>query len=630
MKRPEILAPVGSPEALDAALAAGANAIYCALQQFGARAYAANFTLEQLKEVIDRCHRLDVKVYIAMNTVIYENEMEAAYQQAKACHELGVDALIIQDLGLAYLVHHRLPHLEIHASTQMSIQTPEQIRQLKKLGFTRVVLARECSLEQIRLCCQEGLEIEVFVHGALCISYSGHCYFSSFRYDRSGNRGMCAQPCRMAYTLLEDGQPVKTEGPFLLSPKDISLLDHLDELEVDSLKIEGRMKSAAYVYATVQNCQRALNHEKINHDDLAVTFSRGFSLGHAYRAFGHDLMNTKASNHQGIEVGQVIGQSKGFIQIQLTKEVRQEDGLRIGDRGFRANFLYAPNGKLISLGLPGQIVMVKGHAKKGTKVLKTISVALEKEVSQLSDRKVTEAITIRCRAVNQELEIDWQGQTFYSGVYAQMAQKRASDHDLMVKQFSKTSQDWLNFAIQTDLADHLFFTLPDLNRIRRELIEWIGRQKCQIKPVIEKDYPEPPVAQSDLVASYEWNATNHWAVYALLEMGYGSVVLSIECDLEQIKAILAHGVPAKVPIDFLPRLMHMNHCPVNTALRDGSRKNCQLCHQHRYELLGKDGSKVLLEGDRACRMQVFDLERVKRQDWPKQLENLSFDGFWSN
>ena len=170
--QPEILAPVGSRESLEAAFAAGANALYFGLPQFGARAYANRFTLEETKEIIERAHLMNVKVYITMNTILFEDEIEEAYEQAKALYEMNVDALIIQDLGLLHLLHHRLPALELHASTQLSVSSPEQIEQLKKLGVSRVVLARECTIEQIKACVQTGIEIEVFIHGALCISLS--------------------------------------------------------------------------------------------------------------------------------------------------------------------------------------------------------------------------------------------------------------------------------------------------------------------------------------------------------------------------------------------------------------------------------------------------------------------------
>ena len=228
--RPEILAPVGNREALEAAIAAGCDAVYFGLPVFGARAYAKNFSLEETEEIIKKCHLLNIKVYITMNTVIFEDEMEEAYALAKRLHEMDVDALIIQDLGLLHLLHHRLPDLVLHASTQLSVSKPNMIEKLKQLGVQRVVLARECTMDEIRACVETGMEIEVFIHGAICICYSGQCYFSSVRYDRSGNRGMCAQPCRMPYTLYQDNALVGREL-YYLSPKDLSLIDQVKELE---------------------------------------------------------------------------------------------------------------------------------------------------------------------------------------------------------------------------------------------------------------------------------------------------------------------------------------------------------------------------------------------------------------
>lgn len=178
--RPEILAPVGNREALEAAIAAGCDAVYFGLPVFGARAYAKNFSLEETEEIIKKCHLLNIKVYITMNTVIFEDEMEEAYVLAKRLHEMDVDALIIQDLGLLHLLHHRLPDLVLHASTQLSVSKPNMIEKLKQLGVQRVVLARECTMDEIRACVETGMEIEVFIHGAICICYSGQCYFQVF------------------------------------------------------------------------------------------------------------------------------------------------------------------------------------------------------------------------------------------------------------------------------------------------------------------------------------------------------------------------------------------------------------------------------------------------------------------
>lgn len=366
----EILAPVGNWDMLDAALAAGCDAVYLASKNFGARAYAQNFTLEEIREIIKRCHLVNVKVHVTMNTILFEEEIESAYQVAKQLYEMGVDALIVQDLGLIHLLHHRLPDLSIHASTQMSVMYPEEIMRLKKLGVSRVVLARECTKAEIAACKKAGLEIEIFVHGAICISMSGRCYFSSVCYGRSGNRGMCAQPCRMAYEFYEDGQKVATDGKYLLSPKDLSLIDRVKELDVDSLKIEGRMKSSEYVYETVRQVKMVRDGKKRTEQDKELaqqTFYRGYTLGHVYQQTGNDLMNMKTCNHQGIVVGKVLSVKRDEVRILCSKDLVQNDGIRLGqEAGCRINYLYDEKLRLQNRIPAGKVACLKNlrHVKK--------------------------------------------------------------------------------------------------------------------------------------------------------------------------------------------------------------------------------------------------------------------------
>lgn len=420
MKNIEILAPVGSMEVLEAAIQAGCDAIYCALPSFGARAYANNFTWEQMKEVLARCHSLNIKVHVTMNTLLFEQEIEQAYQQAKRLHEMGVDALIVQDLGLIHLLHERLPELVVHASTQLSVTQVEQIEHLKALGVKRVVLARECSLEQVKAAVQTGMEVEVFVHGAICICYSGQCLFSSIEYDRSGNRGMCAQPCRMPYKLYQDGKPVLENEQYFLSPKDLSLIEQVKELEelgVCSIKIEGRMKSREYVYECVHQVYEVLHGKTLGKKELKelqVTFNRGFTKGHLYDQRGNALMNTQTSNHQGILIGHVIGQNGKRVRVKLQDSLYQNDGIRFvwktGALGFRLNYLYDTQGKLIAQAKAGQIVEInmKDRLPAQTKVLKTIDATLQKEIEQTIEkkqRKVSVSCHLACKGPGYPLSL---------------------------------------------------------------------------------------------------------------------------------------------------------------------------------------------------------------------------------
>ena len=246
----ELLAPSGNLSSALAALKAGADAIYLGGKSFSARASADNFTDEEIKEITDLAHSIGKKVNVTLNTLLYQDEFMDAVSFATYLYSIGVDAIIVQDLGLANYLHRTLPGLVLHASTQLNCHNIEEAKALIKIGFKRIVLARECGLDIVKAIKDLGVEVEVFAHGALCVSYSGNCLMSSFIGNRSGNRGRCAQPCRMAYQLLEDGEEIE-DANFALSTKDLMTLDYVSsliDLDVDSLKIEGRMKSPEYVY----------------------------------------------------------------------------------------------------------------------------------------------------------------------------------------------------------------------------------------------------------------------------------------------------------------------------------------------------------------------------------------------
>ena len=277
----EILAPAGSMESVVAAVRSGADAVYIGAKDFSARASAENFDENEIKECVDYCHIRGVKVYLAANTLIFDDEMESALKVVETAYKAGIDAVVVQDLGLAQLIKKRMPSLKLHASTQMSVHTPSGAQALKELGFSRVVLSRELSKKEIleiRNSCD--IELEVFVHGALCMSVSGQCYFSAMLGGRSGNRGKCAQPCRLPFKL-------KGGNGYALSLKDSSLAEYLSELKemgVESAKIEGRMKRPEYVAAAVSACRESLDTGKISAEKaeaLKSVFSRtGFTDGY--------------------------------------------------------------------------------------------------------------------------------------------------------------------------------------------------------------------------------------------------------------------------------------------------------------------------------------------------------------
>lgn len=694
--KPEILAPAGNEEALKAAIKAGCDAVYFALPNFGARAYAENFTMKQTKEMIAYCHLYGVKVYITMNTLLYEDEFEQAYQCAKQLHEYNVDALIIQDLGFIHYLHVRLPELELHASTQLSVSKPEMMEQLKKLGVKRVVLARETSIEDIEACVKTGIEVEVFVHGALCICYSGQCYFSSFKYNRSGNRGMCAQPCRMPYQLLQDGKQVETDGEYLLSPKDISLIQKVNELArigVVSLKIEGRMKSKEYVYQSVSLVRKAVDKQKITKEDLEklnVSFNRGHTYGHTYNDFGSQLMNYKSSNHAGIEIGKVIKIKNKKIVMSINKELNQNDGIRFeyngNQQGCRINFLYDESGKLTNHVDAHKICMIDDlkHVKVGSVIKKTIDSKLEQEVNtklKENSRQVSIDAQFTCYGVSDLLEcIASDGKnvvTCRTQSKAVKAMNRATNDEVITKQFMKTKDSWAVFKnMSFDLEPDIYFSISDINQLRRDVLDALKEKRTKLKPIVEKEYnvnlsPVEKVnnimeiqtknqytnfdgiivsellpftmkkgniteVQGDVVAHLgegkiidSMNVTNSYAIAALMSLGYENIVVSDEVDDHRLSLMLAsfkkqYGFDAPVikTIYQKRRLMTMNYCPVNTCLKDGSRTQCSLCHTHQFELVCKDQTHLLCLGDGSCHMRLFEKEacdEMYKLDFYKEL-----------
>lgn len=278
--KPEILAPAGSMESLIAAVRCGANAVYLGTKGINARRGATNFTFEELKQAVEYCHARDVKIYLALNILISDSERELAYKTVEAGLSLGVDAFIIQDLGLAKIIHSHFPTARMHASTQCSVNSPEGFKALEKMGFVRAVLPREMSLDEIREIRQAtNMELEMFVHGALCMCVSGQCYLSAMLGGRSGNRGLCAQPCRLGFS-------ADASRSCDLSLKDLSLIGNINEIAqagVVSLKIEGRMKRPEYVAAAVTSCKKAIDGEYSASDEntLKSVFSRtGFTDGY--------------------------------------------------------------------------------------------------------------------------------------------------------------------------------------------------------------------------------------------------------------------------------------------------------------------------------------------------------------
>ncbi len=292
MKKVELLAPAGDMEVLKAAIEAGCDAVYLAGKMYGARAFAGNFSNDELINAINYAHLYGVKVYVTVNTIVYEDEVDNFINYIKFIHKNNVDAILIQDLGMFDLIRKKFPNLEIHASTQMHIHNKEGALLAKKLGIKRIVIARETPIDVIKKIKEEvDIEIECFIHGALCVSYSGQCYMSALIGNRSANRGTCAQCCRRKYDLYDENNNKLNHDKYLLSTKDLLTLDNIDKIilsGVDSLKIEGRLKSKEYVYEVVSIYRKVIDNYYLKNKTLQLKeniitlkklFNRSFTKG---------------------------------------------------------------------------------------------------------------------------------------------------------------------------------------------------------------------------------------------------------------------------------------------------------------------------------------------------------------
>lgn len=397
----ELLAPAGSPDAYKAAAAAGADAVYLGAKGFNARVQAQNFSDGDLVTVIDDAHIRGIKVYLVLNTLIGENEIQEAATLASFVYQQGIDGIIVQDLGLVKLLKEIAPQLPLHASTQMTLHNIDGVKAAHQLGIERVVLSRELTMEEIRdISINTGIQLEVFVHGALCISRSGQCLLSSFIGGRSGNRGRCAQPCRLPWK----NEIASPSGKYLISPRDLMTLEFLPQLintGVSSLKIEGRMKSPEYVAAVVMVYRKYLDMAlsnpfgyKVDAQDICMleqVFNRGgFTTGYLKGRNFQQLMSTEHPKHWGVPAGTVEqqegsirskfggGEDDRLVRIKLKTEIRMGDGLEIwDDRNDNPSAIISVmlrNNTHVKIAQPGDSLLVgnfKTDATEGSPVYKT-------------------------------------------------------------------------------------------------------------------------------------------------------------------------------------------------------------------------------------------------------------------
>ena len=497
----ELLAPAGNMDAFKAAIANGCNAIYLGMQKFGARAYSTNFDLDTLKEAVQYAHLRDVKVYVTMNTIVYEDEMEEMKQQIRDLNEVGVDGIIAQDLAVFQYIVDNFIDLEAHCSTQMGIDELEGTLLLKEAGAKRVVLSREVPIEAVKHIRKTAdIPIEIFVHGALCVSYSGNCLMSGLTGYRSGNRGRCVGSCRKQYELIDQTNNKSITNSFIISTKDLNTIEHVDEFKgIDSLKIEGRMKESIYVANVISNYRKALdgNYQPQMHQNLAKTFSRTFTKGYLFHEDPRDISNIQRSNNFGYQIGTITGFNKGYYEITLCDELNQNDIIRIAHKDEDVILslvkMYNRNGQLINSANKVVYVRAKERLHVGDVVYKTKDYLYTKQLETMLDGEFKRfPLDINVYAYpNQPLMIE--ASAFHMTYYYQgeeevlLAKNQPTTIDQITKQFAKLN-DTIFTLNSVSFDDHnVFIPVKVLNQARREIVQGLYDLKLSEKATRTKE-----------------------------------------------------------------------------------------------------------------------------------------------
>ncbi len=503
----ELLAPVGSEEALEAAIINGADAVYLGGKLFNARQYASNFDNEQLVEAVSYAHLRDVSVFVTVNILLDDKEIPDALDYVKYLYEIGVDGIIVQDMGLASLVRKIFPKLQIHASTQMTINNLEGARHLEELGFSRAVLAREVPYEEIAKIAQGSkLKLEVFIHGALCFSYSGQCLMSSLIGGRSGNRGTCAQPCRMEYSIIDKNGSVLRdfEKGHYLSTRDLNTLDEIGKLikvGVKSFKIEGRMKRPEYVATVVNAYRKAIDNGSASlteqdRIDVEQMFNREFTKGLTFGDFGRNFVSAERPDNRGRVVGKVISSEKGRIQVLLSEDVNPGDGLEWDIYGNKRSGTRAQiNGKA---GQKIWLDRIKDSAFVGSSLRKTSSAELLKSAQDsYKNNDISHSISMSIRIRIGENPVIMASYKEISAKTTgdkpvEMAMKSPISRDRIHQQLSKLGNTVFTLENLTfDIDEDAFITVKELNTLRRDVIDILQKtilDKLRHDPV--EDYKE--------------------------------------------------------------------------------------------------------------------------------------------
>ena len=494
----ELLAPAGNYEALVAAISCGADAIYLGMTQFGARAYSSNFDKEGLKAAINYAHLRNVKIYVTLNTIVFEDELPELYHIVDYLNEVKVDGVIIQDLAVFDYVVSKYPNIEAHCSTQMGIDDLEGVLLFKKLGAKRVVLSREVAIEDAKKIRKIAkLPIELFVHGALCVSYSGNCLMSGLIGYRSGNRGRCVGSCRKPYVLLNTTTKENYPSSYLLSMKDLNTIEHIDELrDIDSLKIEGRMKEPAYVANVVSAYRKALDGKKDKAASIALskTFHRTFTKGYLFHEDKKDITNITRPNNFGFYIGKIIKKDSNGYKIELTSPLYQNDIIRIDHNQEDVNLtvvkLYDEKGNLIHSANKVCYIQLKENLSIGDIVYKTKDYQFYQELSK-SYPKEFKRFPIQCIVsafTGSELTIhaicDGKQASFTSSVVLEAAKTLPTTKENFFEQFNRLKDSVYCLESLEYYTDSVYIPAKLINEARRCIVEKLNELR------LERNYKE--------------------------------------------------------------------------------------------------------------------------------------------
>ncbi len=497
----ELLSPAGDFESLKAAILGGCDAVYLGGKLFGARAFSNNFDNDELVEAIKYAHLYGVKVYVTVNTLVYENEVDKFMNYVDFLYKNNVDALIIQDIGMMDLIRKIYPLLELHASTQMHIHNLDGVKLIENLGLKRVVLARETPIsliEEIKK--NTSIEIEVFVHGALCVSYSGQCLFSSLIGNRSGNRGSCAGSCRQKYNLLVNGKKVNKDE-YLLSCKDLCTIEDIGKLidiGVDSFKIEGRMKSPEYVYLVTKLYREAIDsyvngkEVKIDLTELKKIFNREYTKGFLFDE--KNIVNEYRPNHLGIELGKVIKSQNNYVDILLTDELNINDGIRFinNDVGFIVTSMFK-NKKRITKGNIEDVISIYCKDKVSGNVVKTYDYLLNKKIDDIL--KLNKKIKIKGNLevyLNNKIKLevtDGKNNIIVFGNVVNEAINSPISFDRIKDQLNKLGNTIYEFDELNIVGDtNIFIPIKELNELKNKFVNLLNEKRLYKYEYIKEEY----------------------------------------------------------------------------------------------------------------------------------------------